>query len=272
MEYKRLVLGVLSAVLLMTVSGCGEREEDLGTDPAPQEAVIQEDTENPVATETETTQEEETEEQETAEGHAAEVYGNILNRLYDFITNGEEDYDPAEGEIGVMEAIAGMESSEALSSVGYTIQDVSGDGIPELLIGEVENLYGPGNSIYAGYTIVDGEPCLIFEGWARNSYQYMGDGEFYYYGSGGAMYSIFGTYTISPDGTSLICNDYYFTYEKDESFTEIGFYHNTSGDWDTSVSEELDVTDEEFWGIETELESQVEGIELTPFSQYNDAE
>ena len=28
--------------------------------------------------------------------------------------------------------------------------------------------------------------------------------------------------------------------EKDESFEDIGFYHNTTGEWEASVSEELD--------------------------------
>ena len=31
-----------------------------------------------------------------------------------------------------------------------------------------------------------------------------------------------------------------FTKEKDESFEEIGFYHNTTGEWEASASEELE--------------------------------
>ena len=36
------------------------------------------------------------------------------------------------------------------------------------------------------YTLVDGKPELVFEGWYRNSYVYMGDGHFYYYGANSA--------------------------------------------------------------------------------------
>ena len=96
----------------------------------------------------------------------------------------------------------------------------------------------------------------------------MEDGRFFNIGSAGAAYTIFGTYTLSPDGTALVCQDYYVTYEKDESFTEIGFYHNTDGVWDPALSEELELSDDAFWALETELESQVRPMTFTPFSAY----
>ena len=63
---------------------------------------------------------------------------------------------------------------------------------------------------------------------------------------------MFGEYVLSAEG-KLESKDYYFTYEKDEDFTEIGFYHNTAGDWDPKVSEELDVSEDEFWAISDAL-------------------
>lgn len=36
--------------------------------------------------------------------------------------------------MGLLEAISFMETNDALASVGYAIQDISEDGIPELLI------------------------------------------------------------------------------------------------------------------------------------------
>ena len=64
-------------------------------------------------------------------------------------------------------------------------------------------------------------------------------GRFYNEGANGAMYGIFATYTIAQDGSSLLCNDYYFTHEKGQDMSEVAYFHNTSGQWDTKVSEEL---------------------------------
>ncbi len=111
-------------------------------------------------------------------------------------------------------------------------------------------------------------PRFSFEGIARSGYRYLGEGKFFYQGSNGAMYTIFGIYTISSDGMSLSCNDFYFTYEKDDQFEEIGFYHNTSGEWDKSVSEKLLISADQFWQIESDLEKQIHNIALIPFSAY----
>ena len=57
-----------------------------------------------------------------------------------------------------------------------------------------------------------------------------------------------------------------FTKEKDESFEEIGFYHNTTGEWDASVSEELE--EDVFWSKYDEYGSKTTTLEFVPFSMY----
>lgn len=184
-----------------------------------------------------------------------EMYAQDDVRYFAPVADGARDYDE------LLQIIAASESYETYNNPGYSIQDISGDGEYELLIGSIETTdgaSGSGNEIYALYTWRDGKPYFSFEGWSRNSYRYMGNGEFLYQGSEGAMYSMFGVYSIAPDGTNLICKDYYFTFEKDESFSEIGFYHNTTGEWNKSVSDELTMTGEEFWQMEAELEKKLQ--------------
>lgn len=202
-----------------------------------------------------------------------QVYSKILDGYYSLLSN--ESYNEESllnGELGVSGFAELCESStEALSSVGYNISDLSGDGIPELLIGCISgynNGESSGNVIFALYTCVDGTPQLTFDGSARSSYQFLGKNKYLYQGSNGAMYSIFGSFALSEDGTSLNCIDYYFTHEKDETFQKILFYHNTSGKWDKSVSEEMNISDDDFWEIETSLQQQIQNIPLTPFSEY----
>lgn len=238
MKKKSMVWIVCFTVCAMFVSGCGTAEESV---------------EFPAADVAE-------------EVDGTELYKDILDDFYRLIANGTEEDIYFEGSDGVAEALWVM-GENALDGIGYSIKDISGDGIPELLVGVVDDSHLD-KEIYAVYTCQNDTPVCTFSGWSRNSYTSMGDGRFFYHGSNGAMYSIFGTYTISPDGTSLICEDYYFTYEKDESFSEIGFYHNTTEAWDKDASEELDISEEEFWSIEEDLRKQTESVPMTPFSAY----
>ena len=239
MKKKSMVWVVCFAVCAMLVSGCGAKEESA---------------EVPAVDRVE-------------EVDGIEIYKDILDDFYRLIATGSEEDIYFEGSDGVAEALWAMEGKNPLNCFGYSIKDISGDGIPELLVGAMEDSHS-GKEIYAVYTCQNDTPACTFSGWSRNCYTSMGDGRFFYHGSGGAMYSIFGTYTLSPDGTSLVCEDYYFTCEKDESFSEIGFYHNTSGEWDKAVSEELDISEEEFWGMEEDLLKQTESVPMTPFSAY----
>lgn len=240
MKRKSAFLGVCLMAGMLMISGCGAKEESIETSVADM----------------------------AEEGEHTEIYRDILDGFYTLIVTGSEDTAAAlEGGEGVLEAVRAMEGENALERIGYSITDISGDGIPELLVGAMEDNHS-GKEIYAVYTCRKDIPSCTFSGWGRSGYTSMGDGRFFYQGSNGAMYAIFATYAISPDGTSLICEDYYFTYEKDESFSEIGFYHNTSGAWEKDVSEELDLSEEEFWQIQEDLAKQTKSVALTPFSAY----
>lgn len=239
MRGKRAFFGVCCMVCTMLVLGCGAEKETAQL-PAVDGA-------------------------EEVDG--TKIYEDILDDFYTLIANGSADAEDLEGSEGVLEAVQAMEGENALARIGYSIKDISGDGIPELLVGAMTDDHS-GKEIYTVYTCQNDTPSCTFSGWGRSGYTSMGEGRFLYQGSGGAMYSIFGTYTISPDGTSLLCEDYYFTYEKDADFSEIGFYHNTSGQWEKAVSEELDLSQEEFWNIQESLQKQTETIEMIPFSSY----
>ncbi len=268
MKYKSFIGGLGITLLFMIVCGCGVKEASTKTMPSSQPQKKQQSTEpmSTVSTKVETQEKDRQEEVDYTQ-----IYTPILEEFYTFIANGLDDEVVDEGKTGVMEAIMGQEKEVALGSVGYSIQDISGDKVPELVIGaitESKDFIGYGKEIYAVYTCVKDVPHYVFEGRSRSRYFIMNQGKFFYQGANGAMYSIFGTYTMTLDGTALSCKDYYFTFEKNESFTEMGFYHNHSGVWDKVVSEELKISDEAFWQIEAALENQTQLMELIPFSEY----
>lgn len=96
----------------------------------------------------------------------------------------------------------------------------------------------------------------------------LGDGRFYNFGSSGAAYSAFGTFHVSSDGTELLCEDFYFTEPKGEDYSEVGYYHNTTGVWDKNAAEERAITPEAFWMLSDRYEAESLVPELTPFADY----
>ncbi|MBR6790649.1 MAG: hypothetical protein IKM31_07265 [Oscillospiraceae bacterium] len=191
------------------------------------------------------------------------VYKEILDELW-LLTGGyiEPEF---EGAMGVWETAQAL-GDDAFEGIGYTLKDVSGDGSPELLVGAVDGgEASSGSMLYAVYTLTEEGPYCALSGWYRNAY-YLTDNGFFFSGSSGAAYTIFGRYILSGDGRIPICTDYYFTKEKDETFEEIGFYHNTTGHWDPDASEEFG--EEAFWAEHDRMAEEIRSAGLTPFAEY----
>lgn len=182
-------------------------------------------------------------------------YAPVIDEIKGAINDGyddEKNYKYISN--GLMEKINYGEKEELLNSIGYCIEDISGDGIPELLIGDDEQVWDSDDPdekqsyLFNVFTMKDGEIYCVLDGWSRNSYRYLGDGAFFNVGSGGAMYTTFAYYNITTDGDELICSDCFFTYDKDGG-SEIGYYHNKTGVTEPEEADEMDVTEDEFWKI-----------------------
>jgi len=257
---------LLSGLLLVSFTACGLIKDTLPEADLPdQQAEEAPTTQVPTAL----PEPEPTATPEEPEFEAAKAYADALEYFYQFMVTGNTDIDYEYGTVGIAEQAFFRSTDEALESTGFAIIDLSGDGLPELFIGEMasdaesENLRTPA---YALFTLQDDEPVLTLTGWYRNAYFYHGDGRFYNQGSNGAMYSIYGLYKLSPDGLNLDCEYYIFTYERDQSQTEIGYYYNTTCKDDKAVSIELS-EEEALEKIEV-LSSEPVAIELIPFSEY----
>ena len=107
---------------------------------------------------------------------------------------------------------------------------------------------------------MDGNLELVFEGWYRSSYVYMGDGHFYYYGANSAAENGQGVFYLTKDGTELECESFLFTGLNRDG--DLDVYYNETGSWDPAESEKSDMTAEDFWA----LDPAGEPLPLTPFS------
>ncbi len=272
MKRKYFFLVVLLVLLLLVFGGCGENKAEERIDPPQTEETPLE----PETTALETTDESETTEVETAsEPETIEVedepqidyakaYDEKLARYYAFIHDQDNVLKIQEGETGVWERKTYSGELSPLDAIGYAIVDVSGDGIPELVIASITEQDPPrGSEIFALYTLVDDKPSLSFEGWERSRFSSLENGEFLYYGSGGANHSTIGHYSLSSDGKELVCKDYYFTDGSVDSY-----YHNTTGEHEPSRSEEVDMSGDAFRQIGEELEKKIKPLTLISFSTY----
>ena len=142
-------------------------------------------------------------------------YAPVLQEIYDYIINGSEgDKTTKYVPIGLMEKRAHEDAAKVLANVGYRIGDVSGDGIPELLIVDnEESEYDDGannSSIFGIFTDKKGELFMTIDASARSAHYWFGDNTFYYLGSGGAANTMVGTYKLTKDGTSSDWDNFYF--------------------------------------------------------------
>ena len=199
------------------------------------------------------------------------LYAPVMHEMLDVIQKGY-DFDKEYPYVSnaLIERVMYADRDAVSKNVGYLLMDVNGDGILELLIGENINYetddLGQRCYVYSCYTIKDEKPVAAFMGMTRSSFEWIGDGQFYYLGSGGAYDTLFGLAHLSDDGANLVWEDFYFT-AANEDMDGVCIYHNTEGVYDADKSEKLDISEEEFSEIVDEAYKQVL-LTWNPINQY----
>lgn len=191
----------------------------------------------------------------------AAIYAPILASAAHLLSCEDPDsHILADGETGIQEIRSGLAGDEALWNVGYVLQDISADGIPELILAQVErqevrNSFG--SRILAIYTCRGEHPSLVLEGWGRNRYYLLPDGSILNQGSSGAAYSCLGIFRLN--GTELECLDFYFT---DDENGQLVTYHNQDGIWDAAHpgNEQVEL---DFWRMNEIMEADVQQLMLS---------
>ena len=210
-----------------------------------------------------------------SEEDAFAVYQPIIDGLFAVAAGNYDENNIPGGGTAMLEGNGWNDNDAMLWDAGYMIRDLSGDGIPELLIGSTageEYDIAAGTMIYALYTVADGQPHLTLEGAYRNAYHLQKDGSIFNHGSGGAIYAIYGIFDLTQDGTALSCRDYWFTHEKDGNFEDIRCYHNKTGEMNPDVSEELSISLDEFYEKSDALAVERQVLDLITFAEYGNVE
>lgn len=198
-------------------------------------------------------------------------YKGTLDNIANMISNYSQFDNAYElAELGIPEIIS-YYGATAGAHIGYTVTDLSGNGVPELVIGTIGESDVPewNNLIACMFTYKNGEVVNVFRSLDWDAYYYLGNGKFLNTSneSGYDGKNHFSTYSFDSDGTKLICNDSYF-YEPIANSNQFQYYHNATGDLDPSSSEKITITDDVFRQKENDLKNDVQQLSLTPFSNY----
>ena len=118
-------------------------------------------------------------------------YRDVLNS-YRMVLTDEIDGSLC-AELGISGLVRGFYGQEPLQKVGYSLYDLDSDGIPELIIGAVENDEFYGGILFDVYRLFPalgrwGPPVKIAESINRIRWYYLGDGLLLNESSGGASY------------------------------------------------------------------------------------
>ena len=197
------------------------------------------------------------------------TYQDILDNAYEVIVadNGADIIpgDDTFSAVGIREAKMGRDTDEALAGIGYCFYDVDGNGIEELIIADT-GPEGWNNRILLMYSLADGKPVLVIDGWARNRYYLLNDGTFYNEGSSSASCTTFATYRMDEKGIGLKVIDYYHSDSYGDS--EWGWFHNTTGVHTVDERELIEFEDEDVpWKMMEDYMAQVKQLDLTFFEE-----
>lgn len=182
------------------------------------------------------------------------MYGPVLDAYYTALDEGWGVEKYMEANLNYLPGVVGDPWK-----VGYCMEDLDGDGVPELLIGSVEGSY-----IYAMYTMKEGAPVLVLRGSERNTYQLVSDGAFFSRGSNGAACTGYNFYTFY-DGQLHFQDALIFNADADP---ENPWFYAMDEDWD--VSNDLPYGTGDAEAHIQMVESALVEIYYVPFAQYND--
>ena len=199
-------------------------------------------------------------------------YMKIVEGVCDYLTTGNTAGLPAQGMSGFEELEGHNDPGQGVSSVGYTLQDINNDKVPELIFAILDNekqgkgYYG--KDIYAIYTFVDGKIKFVDEGWARSNLQLLPNNMLLTRGNSSNTDYVLVLEDLLPNGNKR-CVDMYFTRSKKGNAGANGLdvYRNDVGRDDVAVSQKTNMTADDFFDMGAEMAGDSVKLELLPLKE-----
>ena len=143
-------------------------------------------------------------------------------------------------------------------TIGYSLTEMDGNGVPELLIGSEGGEY-PGSTIYDMFTLENGAPKRVLASSERVAYMLYPENRILHRGSGGASYYFVGVYSYAggeltlTNGVVMAGDDQY--YEVASEGDSI-FFERQPGD--------IPISRDEFYTRANAMEEETVSLSLQP--------
>lgn len=132
------------------------------------------------------------------------------------------------------------ELAVSYNSVGFALDDLDGDGVPELIIAEGRTDDFGMKPIADLYTLTDGQPRRLMMGWPRSRPYLTASHQIFSAGMNGADKSIKNLYRFE-DGKITLVEGFLSQWDKEEK--AIVWYYATDRDYDISNDTRIDTED-----------------------------
>ena len=142
-----------------------------------------------------------------------DLYPNILDRYITAINEKWSVNQFEEADMSGELALIASGAADPFESIGFAYADINGDGIDELLIGDLTGS-NPDGMVYDIYTMVDREPAHVVSSYLRDRYYVLGGFDVCNEYSAGAGENGTVCYVLIPNSTELfwqvayICDEY----------------------------------------------------------------
>ena len=143
------------------------------------------------------------------------AYASVLTAYRDALAANAGEGDLMGAGLSILCIYAGEDKP---ACVGYCFADLDGDGVNELLIGQISGDEFTDKVIFDAYTLVDGAPVQLFQSRERARYYLCSDNTVALEGSSGADSSDSELYAVSggalaaisgtPDSASYVCPEF----------------------------------------------------------------
>lgn len=203
-----------------------------------------------------------------------EMYAGVLNETYEYIRDFDfVEYDYNDDQYGIFENVNyGARDRNTLEAVGYTLMDITGDGQPELLIVAPDYEYDPegtaGSEVLNIYGLNNSEPWLFKTGYGRDRLAILDDNTVLEIASMSSFSTGLGVYQYftKPVGVEEI--ERIMSYAFEENNYEERYFRTKGDSWEYDETQELDMTEEDFWNMINEYESRERVMDITLFKDY----
>ncbi len=191
------------------------------------------------------------------------LFASVLKQYKQAAKDGDDE-KLVEERLDLSTGFSEMSSEKNIAKkIGYEFMDLNQDGTEELIITRIGNKEIEQNYIIAIYMYGNNGPKRVSEGWSRNAYYVIDNGQLLNEGSGGAMDNSFTKKRVRYEGEEVLSELSMSSYVEGQ---KVMYAYNPNGE--TKNSKKYKVSKKKFNSILKTWEGNRMKFDATPISEF----